>query len=126
MNNAFTLLNGDRYEHRIIQLFLRYFVIVNAIILSTQDLNCTKTPQLTNGRVYYLPMPLSLLQILDRMQIKLPSAGGQHKFHVLLTSSVAVGLANSQLKHTTHTNCHIYTLLPPDDGLLASPKHAEV
>jgi hypothetical protein len=27
---------------------------------------------------------------------------------------------------TTRTNCHIYTLLPPDDGLLASPKHIEV
>jgi hypothetical protein len=26
----------------------------------------------------------------------------------------------------THTNCHIYTLLPPDDGQLASPKHVEV
>jgi hypothetical protein len=35
VNNAFTLLNGDGYEHWIIQLFLRYFVIVNAIILST-------------------------------------------------------------------------------------------
>jgi hypothetical protein len=27
---------------------------------------------------------------------------------------------------TTCTNCHIYTLLAPDDGLLASPKHVEV
>jgi hypothetical protein len=24
------------------------------------------------------------------------------------------------------TNCHIYTLLPPDDGLLASPKNVKV
>jgi hypothetical protein len=33
-----------------------------------------------------------------------------------------------QLRRTTRTNCHIpvYTLLPPDDGLLASPKHVEV
>jgi hypothetical protein len=27
---------------------------------------------------------------------------------------------------TTRTNCHTYTLLPPDDGLLASPNHVEV
>jgi hypothetical protein len=32
----------------------------------------------------------------------------------------------SQLKRTTRTICCIYTLLPPDDGQLASPKHAEV
>jgi hypothetical protein len=34
--------------------------------------------------------------------------------------------ADSQIRRTTRTNCHIYTLLPPDDGLLASPKHVEV
>jgi hypothetical protein len=34
--------------------------------------------------------------------------------------------ANSQLKRTAGTNCHIYTLLPPDDGQLASPKHVAV
>jgi hypothetical protein len=34
--------------------------------------------------------------------------------------------ADSRLRRTTRTNCHIYTLLPPDDGLLASPKHVEV
>jgi hypothetical protein len=34
--------------------------------------------------------------------------------------------ADSQLKRTTRTNCCIYTLLPPDDGLLASPKHVQV
>jgi hypothetical protein len=34
--------------------------------------------------------------------------------------------ANSQLRRTASTNCHIYTLLPPDDGLLASSKHVEV
>jgi hypothetical protein len=33
------------------------------------------------------------------------------------------GPADSQL---TRTNCHIYTLLPPDDRLLANPKHVEV
>jgi hypothetical protein len=35
-------------------------------------------------------------------------------------------LADCQLSRTTRTNCYIYTLLPPDDGLLASPKHVEV
>jgi hypothetical protein len=39
---------------------------------------------------------------------------------------VAMYTCDSQLKRTTHTNCNIYTLLPPDDGLLASPKHVEV
>jgi hypothetical protein len=34
--------------------------------------------------------------------------------------------ADSRLRRTTRTNCRIFTLLPPDDGLLASPKHAEV
>jgi hypothetical protein len=31
--------------------------------------------------------------------------------------------ANSRLRCTTPTNYHIYTPLPPDDGLLARPKH---
>jgi hypothetical protein len=34
--------------------------------------------------------------------------------------------ADSRLRRTTCTTCHIYTLLPPDDGKLASPKHVEV
>jgi hypothetical protein len=34
--------------------------------------------------------------------------------------------ADGQLKRTTRTNCSIYTLLPPDDGQLASLKHVEV
>jgi hypothetical protein len=38
-------------------------------------------------------------------------------------SSIPTRPANSQLKCTTRTNCHIYTLLPPDDWQLASPKH---
>jgi hypothetical protein len=35
-------------------------------------------------------------------------------------------LADSRLRRTTRTNSHIYTLLPPDDGLLSSPKYLEV
>jgi hypothetical protein len=34
--------------------------------------------------------------------------------------------ADSRLRRTTHTNGRIYTLLPPDDGLLASLKHVDV
>jgi hypothetical protein len=34
--------------------------------------------------------------------------------------------ADGELRRTTRTNCHICTLLPPDDGLLASPKLVEV
>jgi len=44
MNNAFTLLNGDGDEFQIIQLFLRYFVTVNAIILSTNGFELYKNP----------------------------------------------------------------------------------
>jgi hypothetical protein len=43
-NNAFTLLNGDGYEHRKTQLFLRYFVIVKTIILSTNGFELYKNP----------------------------------------------------------------------------------
>jgi hypothetical protein len=31
--------------------------------------------------------------------------------------------ADSRIIRTARTYCHIYTLLPPDDGLLASLKH---
>jgi hypothetical protein len=27
---------------------------------------------------------------------------------------------------SARTNCHIYTLSPPDDGLLANPKHVDL
>jgi hypothetical protein len=41
---------------------------------------------------------------------------------------VTVYICDSRLRHTTCANCRIYTctLLPPDDGLLASPKHVEL
>jgi hypothetical protein len=35
-------------------------------------------------------------------------------------------LAWLEFQRTTRTSCFIYTLLPPDDGQLASPKHVEV
>jgi len=38
MKNAFTLFSGDGYE----QLFLRYFMTVNAIILSTNGFELYK------------------------------------------------------------------------------------
>jgi hypothetical protein len=34
--------------------------------------------------------------------------------------------AVSPLTHTARTDCHIYTSLPPDDGLLASLEHVAV
>jgi hypothetical protein len=34
--------------------------------------------------------------------------------------------ADSKLQHATSTISCVYTLLPPDDGQLASPKHVEV
>jgi hypothetical protein len=46
--------------------------------------------------------------------------------YVLVDSWRAWMAADSRLRRTTRNNCHIYTLLSPDDGLLASPKHIEV
>jgi hypothetical protein len=43
-----------------------------------------------------------------------------------LPNSIPSRSADSQLRRTTRTSCHIYTFLPPDDGLLASPIHVEV
>jgi hypothetical protein len=40
-------------------------------------------------------------------------------------SRMSAGL-DSQLRRTTRTVIYTYTLLPPNDGLLASPKHVEV
>jgi hypothetical protein len=37
-----------------------------------------------------------------------------------------VWTAPNPLRRYTTANCHIYTLLPPDGGLLASPKRVEV
>jgi hypothetical protein len=39
---------------------------------------------------------------------------------------VISGTADIRLRRTTRTKCHIYTLLLPGDGLLASPKHVKV
>jgi hypothetical protein len=39
--------------------------------------------------------------------------------------STVGGTTNSRLRRTTRINCHIYTWLPPDDGLLESPKHVD-
>jgi hypothetical protein len=36
------------------------------------------------------------------------------------------GPTGSRLRRTTCTSCHIYELVPPDDGLLASPKHVDL
>jgi hypothetical protein len=45
-----------------------------------------------------------------------------------VNSPISTKPTDSQLKCTTHNICCIYTrtLLPPDDGQLASPKHIEV
>jgi hypothetical protein len=47
-------------------------------------------------------------------------------WYVFRSKSTVGGPTDSRLRRTTCTNCHIYTLLPPDDGLLASPKHVDV
>jgi hypothetical protein len=37
-----------------------------------------------------------------------------------------VRLSLSQLSQLKRTNCCMYTLLPSDDGQMASPKHVEI
>jgi hypothetical protein len=51
-----------------------------------------------------------------------PSSGGNNVYMWQLVCVVHL----SPLAHTTRTSCHTYTLLPPDDGQLASPKHVGV
>jgi hypothetical protein len=46
--------------------------------------------------------------------------------YVLVEWNIPSRPADTPLRRTTNTNCHIYTLLPPDGGLLADPKHVEV
>jgi hypothetical protein len=45
-----------------------------------------------------------------------PSSGGNNVYTGQLVRGVC----------TTRINCHVYTLLPPDDGLLASAKYVEI
>jgi hypothetical protein len=49
-----------------------------------------------------------------------------NKWYVLYVLVDCQLAADSQLKRTTRTIYCIYTLLPPDDGQLATLKHGEV
>jgi hypothetical protein len=69
--------------------------------------------------VYSVTIPLHVLGLL---------VAHHHEVTMYICDNwyVLYGPADSRLRRTTRINCRIYTLLPPGDGILASPKHAEV
>jgi hypothetical protein len=88
--------------HNLSCIFQKTFAIFRETII--QRNLCIIVPcrrQYKEIPVYYLPLKTIMLTV-----------GGQTR--------------RQSTKTTTRTNCHIYTLLPPDDGILASPKHVEV
>jgi hypothetical protein len=81
--------------------------------------------------VYSVTIPLHVLNLLvTHHQVEtMYICNNLYVLYVLVNCQQAwipTRPANSQLRHTTCTSCCIYTLLPPDDGQLASPKHVEV
>jgi hypothetical protein len=54
--------------------------------------------------------------------VNIPSMG----LDTVKLSPIPSGPADSQPRCTTHTDCHIHALLPPDDGPLACQKHVAV
>jgi hypothetical protein len=63
---------------------------------------------------FTIPLHVSDLLAVHHLEVTMYICDNLYALYVLVDCS------------TTLTNCHIYTLLPPDDGLLASSKHVEV
>jgi hypothetical protein len=83
------------------------------IILKSGSLNLLETYgplQACNG--IDLPLSLSIYLYMIRAWLE--------------WNSIPIRSADIRLRSTTHTSHPTYTLLYPDDGLLASPKHVEV
>jgi hypothetical protein len=87
----------------------------------------------TNLMHYYFQFIESLYFYMFRAASSTSSGGSSAYMRQLVLlvrrSRPSVGLArpgNSRLRCTTRINCRICALLPPDDGLLASPKHVEI
>jgi hypothetical protein len=70
-----------------------------------------------------IPLHVSGLLVVHHQEVTMHICDNWYVLYVLVDCRRA---DFSGLRRTTHTNCHIYTLLPPDDGLLTSPKHVEV
>jgi hypothetical protein len=83
--------------------------------------------------MHYLPsvysftiaLHVSGLLVAHHQDVAMYISNNGYVFYVLVDCRWA-WTPDSELKLTTRANCHTYTLLPPDDGLLASPKHVEV
>jgi hypothetical protein len=74
--------------------------------------------------VYSVTIPLHVLGLLvaHHQEVTMYICNNWYVLYVLLGTRPT----DNQLKHTTHTGCCIYTLLPPDDGQLASSKRVEM
>jgi cation transport ATPase len=82
-----------------------------------------------------IPLHVSGLLVVHHQEVTVYICNNWYVWYVLATvcwpgwngtGSIPTRPADSQLQCTTRTNCCIYTLLHPDDGQLASPKHVEV
>jgi hypothetical protein len=78
--------------------------------------------------VYSVTTPLHVLGLLVAydQEVTMYMCYNWYVLYVLVDCRRAWIPADSQLRSTIRTNCHIYTLLSPDDGLVASSKHVEV
>jgi hypothetical protein len=71
-----------------------------------------------------VPLHVSGLLVAHHQEVTVYICDSWYVLYVLVDTSTRP--ADSQLKRTICTIRCIYTLLTPDDGLLASPKHVEV
>jgi hypothetical protein len=76
--------------------------------------------------VYWVTIPLHVLDLLlaHHQEVTLYICDNQYVLYVIVDCRHA--WMDSQLRCTTRTNCQMYTLIPPDDGQLTSPKHVGV
>jgi hypothetical protein len=69
------------------------------------------------------PLHVSGLLVADHQEVSRYICDNWYVLYVFVNFG---GPAEWRLRRATRTNYHVYTLLPPDEGLLASPKHVEV
>jgi hypothetical protein len=70
-----------------------------------------------------IPLHVSRLLVADHQEVSMYICDNWYVLYVFVNFGRP---ADSRLRRATRTNCHMYTLLPPDEGLLASPEHVEV
>jgi hypothetical protein len=72
------------------------------------------------------PLHVSGLLVAHHQEVAMYIYGNWHVLYILVDRQWAWMACQKSTRCTTRTNCHICTLLPPEDGLLASLKHVEV